>query len=42
MKKNADTEWAKAIKDAYESDEFKQFMEKENEDEYWFIPEEIK
>src|SRR5690625_2008233 len=39
--KNADTEWAKAIKDAYESDEFKQFMEKENEDEYWFIPEEI-
>lgn len=39
---NKDTNWAKAVKSAYESDEFKAFMEVENEEEYWFIPDEIK
>lgn len=40
--KNKDTNWAKAIKDAYESDEFKAYMEEHNKDGYWFIPEEIR
>src|SRR5699024_6564802 len=40
--KNADTEWAQAIKAAYESDEFKAYMEEHNQDGYWFIPEELR
>lgn len=40
--KNEDTEWAQAIKAAYESDEFKAYMEEHNTDGYWFIPEEIR
>ena len=44
---NADSEWAKAIVDAYHSDEFKAYMEKENApDGYWkglwWIPDELK
>lgn len=39
---NKEATWAQAIKAAYESDEFKAYMEEHNEDEYWFIPEEIK
>ena len=37
---NRDAEWAKAIVDAYHSDEFKQYME-ENNDGLWWIPEEL-
>ncbi len=40
--KNKDTDWAQAVKAAYESDEFKTYMEENNEDGYWFIPEEIR
>lgn len=40
--KNEDTKWAQSIKAAYESDEFKDYMEEHNEDNYWFIPEEIR
>lgn len=40
--KNKDTDWAKAVKAAYESDEFKEYMEEHNKDDYWFIPEEIR
>lgn len=40
--KNEDQAWAQAVKDAYESDEFKAYMEEHNEDDYWFIPEEIR
>ena len=40
--KNADTEWAQAIKAAYESDEFKAYMEEHNQDGYWFITEELR
>ena len=36
-----DTEWAKAIVAAYHSDEFKAYME-ENNDGMWFIPEELR
>lgn len=38
---NKDTEWAKAISDAYHSDEFKQYLE-ENNNGLWWIPEELK
>ncbi len=38
---NRDAEWAKAIVDAYHSDEFKQYME-ENDDGLWWIPDELK
>ena len=40
-KENADTDWAKAIVDAYHSDEFKQYMN-ENNDGLWYIPDELK
>ena len=38
---NRDAEWVKAIVDAYHSDEFKQYME-ENNDGLWWIPDELK
>jgi D-methionine transport system substrate-binding protein len=37
---NKDTDWAKAIVDAYHSDEFKEYM-KENNDGLWWVPEEL-
>ncbi|WFA08840.1 MetQ/NlpA family ABC transporter substrate-binding protein [Tissierella sp. Yu-01] len=37
-----DSEWAKAIVDAYHSDEFKVYMEENNKDNFWFVPEELK
>ena len=37
---NKDADWAKAIVDAYHSDEFKQYMA-ENNDGLWWIPEEL-
>lgn len=40
--KNKDTNWAQAVKAAYESDEFKAYMEEHNQEDYWFIPEEIR
>lgn len=40
--KNKETKWAQAVKSAYESDEFKAYMEEHNQDDYWFIPEEIR
>lgn len=33
-----DTEWAQAVIDAYRSDEFATFMEEENSNGYWFVP----
>ena len=38
---NKDAEWAKAIVDAYHSDEFKQYMEENNDGVGW-IPDELK
>lgn len=35
---NKETEWAKDIAKAYKSKEFLEYMEKENTDNYWFIP----
>jgi len=37
-----DTAWAQAIKEAYESEAFKAYMDEHNKDGYWFIPEEIR
>ncbi|CAK1223655.1 MetQ/NlpA family ABC transporter substrate-binding protein [Fructobacillus tropaeoli] len=37
-KKNADTKWAKAVKKAYESKEFADYVKKHNDDNYWVIP----
>lgn len=39
---NKDTEWAKAVADAYQSDEFKAYLDENNKDGYWFIPEELR
>lgn len=36
--KNKDSEWAKAVKEAYNSPEFKKYMDENNKDNYWFIP----
>lgn len=40
--KNKDSNWAKAIKEAYQSNDFKSYMDEHNTDDYWFIPEELK
>ena len=40
-KDNADTDWAKAIVAAYHSDEFKEYMDKNNNG-LWYIPDELK
>lgn len=40
-KDNADTDWAKAIVAAYHSDEFKKYMD-ENNNGLWYIPDELK
>lgn len=40
--KNKNTKWAQAVKAAYESDEFKEYMKEHNKDNYWYIPEEIR
>ena len=37
---NKDSEWAKAIVDAYKSEEFKNYL-KENNNGLWFVPEEL-
>lgn len=41
-KGNEDSEWAKAVVEAYRSDDFKKFLEEENNNGYWFVPEELK
>ena len=39
-KENKDAAWAQAIVDAYHSDEFKEYMKKNN-DGLWWIPEQL-
>lgn len=36
--KNKDASWVKDINDAYKSDEFKSYMDKNNKNGFWFIP----
>lgn len=38
---DADSDWAEAVADAYDSDEFADFMDEENADGYWHVPETI-
>lgn len=35
----AESEWAQAVIDAYQSDEFGAFIDEENSNNYWFVPE---
>ena len=41
-KKNTDSKWAEDIVAAYKSEEFKNYMNENNKDNYWFIPDELK
>lgn len=36
-----DSDWAKAVAEAYRSEEFLDFVAEQNEDNYWFIPESL-
>lgn len=37
-----DTPWAKAVAEAYRSDEFKKYFNSQNENNYWFLPDSLK
>lgn len=37
-----DQPWAKAVADAYRSEEFKQYFDEHNENNYWFLPDSLK
>lgn len=41
LNKNRDSDWAQAIVAAYRSPEFKHYMEKNNQDNYWILPPEL-
>lgn len=41
-KANKDSQWAKDVIAAYQSDELKAYLKKNNKDGYWFIPKELK
>ncbi|MGG7178201.1 MetQ/NlpA family ABC transporter substrate-binding protein [Clostridium paraputrificum] len=41
-KKNVDTKWAKDIVAAYKSEAFKKYLEENNKDNYWQIPDDLK
>ncbi|WP_042461910.1 MetQ/NlpA family ABC transporter substrate-binding protein [Neobacillus dielmonensis] len=41
-KANKDSQWAKDVAAAYQSDEFKDYMKEHNKNDYWFIPDELK
>lgn len=40
-KKNQASYWAKAVVNAYHSDEFKKYLKEHNQGDYWFIPKEL-
>lgn len=37
-----DEPWAKAVADAYRSEEFKKYFDSQNENDYWFLPDSLK
>lgn len=41
-KKNVDTKWAKDIVAAYKSEDFKKYLEENNKNNYWTIPDDLK
>lgn len=42
IEQNKDSNWAKAIIKAYQSEAFKAYLDKHNADGYWFVPEELR
>lgn len=38
---NVDSDWAQAVVDAYQSDEFAEFLEEQDTENYWNIPEDL-
>ena len=32
------SQWAQAVREAYASQEFKDYMEKHNDNNYWYVP----
>jgi D-methionine transport system substrate-binding protein len=36
--KEKDSDWAKAVVNAYQSEEFTKYMEENNKDNFWYIP----
>lgn len=36
-----DSQWAQDVAEAYSSDQFSEYMDEENENDYWFIPESL-
>ncbi|MBT1161130.1 MULTISPECIES: MetQ/NlpA family ABC transporter substrate-binding protein [Bifidobacterium] len=41
-KENKDKEWAKAVVEAYKSKDFLDFLDKNNTNDYWFVPDELR
>ncbi len=39
--KHKDSQWAKDVVAAYQSDEFKEYLKGHNKDDYWFVPKEL-
>ncbi|GGC87642.1 MetQ/NlpA family ABC transporter substrate-binding protein [Enterococcus wangshanyuanii] len=39
--KNKESDWAKAVVDAYHSKEFKTYLSEHNQENYWFVPKEL-
>lgn len=39
--KHKDSQWAKDVAAAYQSDEFKEYLKEHNKDDYWFVPKEL-
>ncbi len=39
--KNKESDWAKAVVDAYHSKEFKTYLNEHNQENYWFVPKEL-
>lgn len=37
-----DAAWAKAVAEAYRSEQFKQYFDEHNENDYWFLPDSLK
>lgn len=41
LQKNVDSKWASDIKKAYQSDAFKSYINKHNQDNFWFVPKDL-
>ncbi|ALC82555.1 MULTISPECIES: MetQ/NlpA family ABC transporter substrate-binding protein [Bacillus] len=41
-KKNINTKWAKAVVEAYKSEDFKKYLAEHNKNDYWYVPSDLK